>query len=264
MARENTVFFHGQLRDKPKIVVSKDGETMRVMFPIRVLRRPTTQVELQGNQLRIDTPVIMTKNPDLAKIASTFACGDMIDFKGVVSSKEVLKKTRCPECNTENAIQGNILYFTPIYLCKREHATEEEGLQFLKERSEISNVVEVIGNLCRDPQFYQDEKGRSYAQYQIAVNRRYHIREDADDLKTDYPWVKTFGPQACEDSRCLKTGSTIKITAGVQTRVIERQTVCEKCGAKYTWNESVAELVPYYIGYIANCDVPEKKDEGES
>ena len=80
-------------------------------------------------------------------------------------------------------------------------------------------------------------------------------------MRTDYPWVKTFGMQAYNDSQCLHTGSCVYISGAVQTREIERSCTCAKCNVEYKWKDSAAEIVPYYIGYLANCDVPEVNEE---
>jgi hypothetical protein len=146
-------------------------------------------------------------------------------------------------------------------MCQRGNVDDKTGLALLKERAEISNLVNVIGNLCRDPDYYVDASNRKYAQYQLAVNRRYRIKEDMEEVRTDYPWVKTFGMQAYNDSEGLHTGSCVYISGAIQTREIERSCTCGKCGAEYKWKDSAAEIVPYYIGYLANCTIPEVNEE---
>jgi len=182
----------------------------------------------------------------------------MVDIRGVLCTQEVKKTTICGECGHKNTTQGNMVYVTPIYICRRENeVSPEDGLEFLKTRSEASNVAMVIGTLCRDPEFYVNEKEKISVQYQLAVNRRYRIKEDPADLKTDYPWVKTHGPQAADDAKCLKTGSVVYINGSLQTRDLTRTTVCENCGNQYTWNESAMEIAPFSTEYLANCLLPE-------
>lgn len=261
MARENFVLLHGQVRQDPQITI-KDGAIVKAMFTMRVLRRPTTNVELAGSKLQIDCPVIYTRNEEMALQIQKLRIGDMVDIKGVISSRECRKSTYCPECGNKNVKDGNIVYITPIYLCQRDNADETSGLKLLKERAEVSNVVNVIGNLCREPGYYVDGNGRKYAQYQLAVNRRFRIKEDMEEVKTDYPWVKTFGKQAYDDSLCLHVGSSVYVNGAIQTREIERTCVCENCEAEYKWNDAVAEIVPYYIGYLSNCGTPQNEEEG--
>jgi hypothetical protein len=264
MARENFVLMHGQVRGEPRITIGNDGVITKAMFTMRVLRRPTTNAENINGKLQIDCPVIYTRNQELAQMIQSLKAGDMVDVRGVIASKECRKSTICPECEHKNIKDGNIVYVTPIYICQRESSDDVGGLKMLKERSEISNIVNVIGNLCRDPEYYVDRNKKKYAQYQLAVNRRFRIKEDMEDIKTDYPWVKTFGMQAYNDSMCLHTGSSVYINGALQTRDIERPCTCEKCGAEYTWKDSVAEIVPYYIGYLRGCDVPQGNSEEEN
>jgi single-stranded DNA-binding protein len=260
VARENFVLMHGQVRGDPRITINNDGEIIKAMFTMRVLRRPTTNAEMSG-KLQIDCPVVYTRNADMAKQIQNLRDGDMVDIRGAISSRECRKSTICPECGTKNIKDGNIVYVTPIYMCQRGNVDDKTGLALLKERAEISNLVNVIGNLCRDPDYYVDASNRKYAQYQLAVNRRYRIKEDMEEVRTDYPWVKTFGMQAYNDSEGLHTGSCVYISGAIQTREIERSCTCGKCGAEYKWKDSAAEIVPYYIGYLANCTIPEVNEE---
>ena len=149
-------------------------------------------------------------------------------------------------------------------MCKREEEiSPEESLKLLKERCEISNIVMVIGTLCREPEIYTDDKNRSFAQYQIAVNRRYRIKEDPAETKTDYPWVKTFGEQALKDVYALHTGSQVYLNGALQTREVARETICENCNKSYEWQDVASEIVPYSTEYLSNCQIEHKDTEKE-
>jgi uncharacterized protein YbaR (Trm112 family) len=129
----------------------------------------------------------------------------------------------------------------------------------LKQRTEISNLVMLIGTLCREPELVEFDKGdgqtTKICQYQLASNRRFFIRDGAHESeKTDYPWVKTSGDQALEDMAKLHTGSLVFLNAAIQTRDIDRELVCPVCEEKYTIKESVCELYPYAVEYLRNCD----------
>lgn len=263
MARENFVLFHGQVADAPTIHINNNGEPIFAMFPLKVLRRPTTN---QGfnSKLYIDLPIIRTRSKEMIDKIKNIKKFDMIDIRGVLSSKEVIKKSKCPNCEHINASDGNIVYVTPIYLCSRETGlNDKQGLDYLKERNEVSNLINIIGTVCREPQFYTDANGNNYAQYQVACNRRYHIHEDPDETKTDYPWVKTFGAQALKDAESLHISSNVYISGAIQTREITKKVICEECGCEYEKIQPVAEIVPYYTGYLSNCDVPKKDFDGE-
>lgn len=264
MARENTVLLHGQIQKSPTILVDKAGNPRHGILILKTLRRPIiSDGVILGSKLYFDTPIIFTKNPLLIKSMYNMRTGDMVDIKGALTTKEVTKATICPECGGKNTTEGNTVYVTPIYLCRREQEVcPEDGIQLLKERSEVSNTIHVIGTLCRNPENYVDEQGRDYSRYQLAVNRKFKIQEDDPSIKTDYPWVKTFGMQAKKDAEGLQMGSVIYINGALQTREISRTTICEHCGKEYHWKETVTEIVPYSTEYLSNCILPEKEEDG--
>ena len=258
MAKENIVFLHGQVQIPPKIYINKEKELTKAVYALKTIRRPYYNGQLVANKLFFDCPVIYTKNKEMIELSSTLTLGDMVDIRGVLCTQEVLKTTICGECSHKNSAKGNMVYVTPIYICRREkEINPEDGLDFLKTRSEVSNVIMVIGTLCRDPEIYTNEKEHSSAQYQLAVNRRYRIKEDSPDVRTDYPWIKTQGAQSLKDAECLRTGSVVYINGSLQTRDVVRTTICGKCGAEYTWNESAMEIAPFSTEYLAKCLIPE-------
>lgn len=268
MARENFVFLHGQVQSMPKVYQSDEGVLTRAIFAIKVLRRPylNGNGEILGGKLHIDCPIVMTGNEELIRMVSQIQQGDMADIRGVLTTREVLKSTICKKCGSKNSVQGNSVYITPLYICRREEKLDAmAGFELLKERNEISNVVILIGNLCRSPQVYMDEKiSFSSCQYQIATNRKFHIRDKgAADVKTDYPWIKSFGGQARQDAQRLREGATVYINGGIQTREVARTTICENCGEEYTWKDTASEIIPYSVEYLEGCLFPERDKKGE-
>lgn len=270
MAKENTVFLYGQVIIKPKVYANKDGELTQAYFAMKTIRRSSNSTQVLANKIYLDCPIVRTRNQDLIKAVYELRLHDMVMVKGVLCTAEVDKKNICPGCGKVNITQGNTVYINPLYIERRERGAElgaddderlTRGLALLKERNEISNLIMVIGELCRDPDFYKDEQDHDYAQYQIAVNRRYRILEDAPTKKTDYPWVKTFGPQATEDTRRLQMHSQIYLNGALQTREITRHFTCESCGEVYNNSETVTEIVPYSTDYIKNCLLPEGEEE---
>lgn len=257
MARENTVFLHGQINDTPKLYVKPDGSYLQAGFSMKVMRRPFLTGEGQQNTgvLRIDYPIVITKDADLMKTCSILKKGDMVDIKGVLTTRDVNKSYICPNGH-KNTQLGTSVFITPIFICRREiELSEEEGYNLLRQRSEISNNIMMIGTLCRDPVFYEQDNGSNscMTQYQIASNRRYHIRDGHEEERTDYPWVKTVGKQGKDDYAHLKTGSTIFINGAIQTREIERLMVCEECGEQFIKKEVASELFPYSVEYLKDC-----------
>ena len=264
MARENFVLLHGQIQSKPKIYQSTDGNLVRAILAVKVLRRPylNGNGEVLGGRLHIDCPIIMTGNEDLIRKITQMQQGDMVDIRGVLTTREVLKSTICKNCGSKNSVQGNSVYITPIYVCRREEQLDTmAGFELLKERNEISNVVILIGNLCRPPQVYHDTNIKyASCQYQIATNRKYHIRDiGAADVRTDYPWIKSFGEQANQDAIHLQEGATIYVSGAIQTREVARTTVCANCGEEYIWKDTASEIVPYSVEYLEGCLFPERE-----
>lgn len=253
MARENYTMLYGQVYKKPSIYIDKEGNMLRGVCFLKVLRRIYHIENISTGQLRLDMPILVTENPELIKKMAALNVGDMIDVKSALSTKNVKKTSYCSEKH-ENVFAGNMVYVTPIYInVRKEKLNEDEGLIELKENSEISNTAVLIGTVCKIPEYYQDEQGRMYCQYQLAVKRKIRIKEDEEDKTTDFPFIKTFGPQAEEDSKRLKVGSVVYINGALQTRTATRKSVCEVCGEEYTWEEGVMEVVPYSVEYLRHC-----------
>lgn len=260
MARENLIFLYGQVLFEPKIYTNKDGKLVRGIFSIKVLRRQHNE---QNSNLYFDTPIIVSMNEDLIRESSKLTKGDMVQIKGVLTTKEVVKTSSCDACKEQNKYPGVSVFITPIYIGKcQSKVSEAEGITLLKANNEISNIAIGIGTLCREPEKIEGYK-TPCTQYQLAVNRKFHIKEDSPDTKTDYPWVKVYGKQAEMDAEVLHTNSTIYYNGSIQTRLIKRKIVCEHCGAEYDYDDKATEIIPYSIEYLSNCDIPEVKDDSE-
>lgn len=253
MAKENYVLLNGQVTQNPRIMKDEDGNYLRGMCSITVIRGVRDFGD-NISHLKYDCPVIMTGNPEKIAEMETWHANDMVEVKGVITTKGIKKVTMCrnPECGAKNKVDGNYTYINPIYLERRETGlTKEEGLELLKKRCEISNYILCVGTLCRDVDVY-DTGNMKIAQYQIAVNRKYRLRDSSAEERTDYPWVKSYGENAESDSKSIKTGSVVLIDGMVQTREIVRTSVCSECGTSYKWNDQAMEIVPYQIEYLQN------------
>lgn len=263
MAKENFVYLQGQVFDRPKIFVDANGEAKKASFAVKVLRRPTSMGEgsVMTGKLSLDVPVVMTMDRNLIHTCSTLHKGDMVDIRGVYTTREVLKRSICSNGH-DITWAGNFVFITPIYICQREQSLSDmQGMELLRQRSEVSNLVMIIGTLCREPElleFKTNGRKSNVCQYQLASNRRYHIRDGMHEHeRTDYPWIKTSGRQALEDAKRLHTGSVVYINGAIQTREIERTIVCPECGASNTIKESVCEIFPYSVEYLMHCDSPD-------
>lgn len=257
MAKENTVLLYGRI-ERIQTAKNNEGECTRSTLNVKTLRRPI----LGADKLSYDIPLVMTKNAALINqiVKEGIKPHTMVEIKGVLCTLEVLKSSNCVNCKTKNSVKGNITFVNPIYIEKREDNVDDEHfLELIRKKIEISNNVKVIGNLCSDPDYYESVIGGRFAQFQIAVNRKYRILEHPEYIKTDYPIVKTYGEQAYTDSLGLHTGSIVYIDGALQTRSFLRKTVCEHCGCEYEWSSAATDIVPYSIEYLANCDYPDGK-----
>lgn len=271
MARMNTVYLHGQVLAEPTIIYGDDGLAKKGKIAIGVMRRfysfasvvDNIGSRLQNNlnsTIQLDVPTVITADEELLEIMSTLHKGDMCDVKGVVTTKRVNKIFACKECGQKTRLQGQATFVTPQYLCRREkNLSEQQGRDFLEQRKEISNIVEIIGTLCNDVNFYAGETvNLNNASYQIAVNRRIRLSDNDLNERTDYPHIVVFGKRAKMDYECLKTNSTVLIKGSLHTKMITRNTICSHCGFPCELEEKVTSIVSEYTGYLENYTLPDK------
>ena len=214
--------------------------------------------------VRYDAPALRTSDPVWCEEISGWKVGDMIEVKGTVTSREIIRTNICPKCGTENKVQGIVTYVHPIFCSKREpNTTQEEGIRLLQYRNEISNNVTEIGMLTADPVYHETKAGSLIAKYQIAVMRRFRIKEDSPDRKADFIWIKSFGKIAEQDRKYLKKGTLIYIDGVLQTTTYDREIVCAECGEEFTSPETSMEVVPYTVEYLKDYIPQKESDESD-
>ena len=237
MARLNVAHLYGVVENDPHITIDKTThEPIAAMVYIHVVRGPRS--DHSGRKyMKHDYPLVITLDRSMVYEIATWKKNDVITMKGTVSSKHVAKPSYCPTCKdeneqaVENMAQGLLVYITPIYARKiQSFETKQEALSHIIEAKEISNEVYVYGVLTRDPKYFRTKNGTIITQYQIALNRKYRIRTDDPEVKTDWPWVKSYGEQAIEDKLRLQQGSHIIMDGVMQARTVHRKTKCKVCG----------------------------------
>ena len=69
MARENFVFLHGQIFDKPRVYIDEFGVQRKASLAVRAIRRPFINGEgaIVSGKLSIDIPTVITMNPELVR-----------------------------------------------------------------------------------------------------------------------------------------------------------------------------------------------------
>lgn len=267
MAKENKVTLRGYVRKDPQIFVNEDGTPAEARLRVITIKRIPDPEIVKTIALTFSELRIITKNQRMIKEIAKIKAGDFIDGTGVLTTKIVLKSKICPVCqgNVKNSVEGSMTYITPLFIeVLNSGLSDEEGLQLLQKRSEVSNVFQCIGALVRDVNFYfaPEKPNTKISQYQLAINRKYTIKEDGPEIKTDYPWVKTFGEQALEDSETLSEGSVVYINGFLQSRIAKRNLTCSECGAIYDFNDEILEILPWGVEYLfKNKDETVKTEE---
>lgn len=263
MAKHNNVFLYGQVLSQPRIIKDDNGNYLRGICAINTIRGLRDFGDNITN-LKYDVPIIMTGEPEKIAIMDTWNVNDMVEVKGSITTKEINKGTICKHCGNKNVTEGNTVFVNPIYLSAREtNISKEDGLELLRKRVEISNCATLIGTLCRNTETFVTNGGLQITQYQLAVNRKYRVKDDSADNRTDYPWVKSYGAIAEEDAKFLQMGAMVYVDGMIQTRDVDRTTLCPHCNNEYHWHDSALEIVPYAVEYLQGYILPEEYEKHE-
>lgn len=252
MARHNNVSLLGAIQSKATIRVDNQGNYIAAVCPIRVMRG-NRDVGDRRYTPKYDSPIIWSQDPALVGQMATWEVGDMIEVKGTVATKAIQKSSTCPQCKESVRNEGTLVYINPIHFLKVAHCeTDEEMIDFLTKHQEISNQVQVIATLVRDPKKISPMVGLIVTQYQVAINRKFKIQSDAPEIKTDYPWVKSYGDNAEQDRKRLHVGSEVFVDGCIQARGVTRHSTCPNCQTKYDWRDNAMEIVPFSTEYLNN------------
>ena len=252
MARLNIVHMQGVLAADPTIV--PNGEKSRVArASIVVSRDKSRKIENGVKHLMTDRPYIITAEDEVVDQIDKTKQYDIVLVKGVLSTRKVPKTSYCAECGEKNRVEGILTYITPICVEKIGHVKDDDEMIAYLSRKVVyqkSNEVLAFGRLTRDPKKVSPKSGLVVTQYQIALNRKYIIRDDPPEVRADYPWVKSYGSAAEEDRFRLHKDSIVYLDAYLQTRNVNKHQTCVKCGKVYDWTDRAMEIVPYDTEYV--------------
>lgn len=264
MGRHNQVNLYGILVKDPKIEYRTNvkGETVynyaKILLYTAIGARQYSSHFKQPEDHVI--PVIVKNSQLVEQIEKEkWKKYNIIQIKGVLTTQNVIKKSKCPHCNAIMEYKGGqITYVTPSNLVRvLDTIDSESSIQHIRRNIEISNTIQVVGTLCSDPKNYRKDKdnGEWSIEYQIAINRKYYIKENDPSEKTDYPYVRSYGEQAELDKKLLKQSSSVLIDGFLKARGVRRTSVCENCQEEYEWNDtSAVEIVPYSVEYLKDCN----------
>lgn len=269
MARHNEIRLRGQVWKAPNIKKDEDGNYSFGICYIQVVRGARNISD--GNEyLKTDVPIILTRDPKICAEMENWKECDIVDVYGNFTTKNLSKASYCTHCEEEgvmskNSNPGVMAYINPIFAEKiQEFDTRKQASEYLAKHKEISNKIFFMGNLTRNPKKIKTKKGVIVTQYQIAANRKYRIKTDEPENKTDYPWVKSYGDNAIEDRKRLSTGSLVLIDGIIQARTVYRTTTCACCGREYKWRDKTMEIVPYTTEYLKDFKTDEEIAQEEN
>ena len=277
MARINRVFLRGAVLKPPQ--VAKDGDQL-IYARVYVSVVRSSRAAGSRDDLLCDVPLVMTRETQCIKEIETWEVNDIVSIKGVLASRRIKKSSFCKNCGTKVAVPGVIMYIAPVFCEKICHLESgSKCMDYLDKHRDISNQMLAFGTLCREPSKHRDKTGPAYAQYQLALNRSFRIKSDPPDLRSDYPWVKSYGNNAVRDLHSLHVGSEIFTDCFLQVRKIRRRAVCGQqyeengkalfapdgtpvmntdengrlsgCGESTEWDDQAVEMVPYETEYIS-------------
>ena len=277
MAKQNVVFLLARIPKRPSVAKgTASGNLMHGMGYVHVVRG-FRDARDGVKYIKHDYPLILTKDEEIMNQMLEWRQNDIVLIKGVLVSKDIIKESRCtnPECKdpdgkggTKNSFKGTVLFINPIWTMKiqsfgespKEKQLDENGrekpdenkkaaIKFLVDNRELSNQAYFIGTVVKEPTLFKTKKGTTVGQYQVCINRKYHIRSDDPSIRRDWPYIKSYGDQAIEDKLRLKLGTDVYIDGFVQARRITRRIKCKCCGKIYTWPDHAMEIVPFAVEY---------------
>lgn len=244
----NRVTLYGIAAASPTIIKDEEGEYKKGFLPISVIKSTRYTGEL-STLLQQNVPIIMSKNPAIIEEMAKIERYDSVYVKGVLTTSATKKSAKCTDCGAIQQKDGVIGYITPVHCTiTKRNGDQKTAAEDLFKNREISNEIQLIGNVCADPERVPVAAKILVVQYQLAITRTYRV----DEEKTDFPWIKVFADNAKEDLKRIRTGSKVLVDGCLQARNTPRHDICERCGKAFEWSDFEMEVVPYETEYLAN------------
>ena len=265
MARHNDAIIYGFVQRAPDIYISDDPakpvcKGMTQLLVVKDYRKQNTFID----KINFQNLLIISGNKEQVEQMKRWEQGDMVLVKGAITTKDINKKKTCPHCNNANIRKGNVVFINPIWSdILEKNVSVEEAAEKLKQRSEISNKIMVLGELCTEPKAFTLESGVLLTTYQMQIYRKFMVKETHAEDRVDFPWVKTYGKIAKTNLEYLRNGSTVLIDGYVQTRKIVKHPTCEFCGKSFDWPDVSVDIVPYSVEFLKNYRTKEEIEAEE-
>ena len=274
MAKENTVYLYGRVKQPPRIYKNKAGQYVLGKIVVDTNRKSyaTEELLLRG-EIRRDSILVRTEHEEMIRDVYTLINeGDFVQIKGTLCTKEYQREPLCMHCHEvmEPYIEDGVqVYVNPIAVNIMERG-EVSFHEFVEQNNldhDMQNMLLSTGFFALSERDFQPggEKGKppSMIQFQIASNRKRRIVEDGVDKKTDYVWIKAYGLKAAEYAAALHIHSNVSINGAIQTRSYVKEYECPYCGQISKIAYLAVEVIPYSIEYGANCTLPDPQERGE-
>ncbi len=283
----NEVLMRGRVHKAPTIARDGNGEPVLGMITVDIVRG-YREVGDKVDYVQHNYPIILSREREHIDIMSTLQENDIIYVSGVISTTLAQKTRYCPNDDCPGRTNGQTVFKTPyltVYVTPRHMElikrygfipvdktdTSEENQGRLREAKdlvrqanedltthrEVSCRVLAFGTLLKDPRFITTKKKVRIAQYPIAMNRKLLIRMDDPSVKTDYPWVKSYGENAVNDKLFIHYQSEVVIDGYLHTRKTHPTITCPCCGRSWVTDDVSTEIVPYTTEYLANFKTKE-------
>ena len=260
MAQYNSVHLYAMVKVDPKVV--RDDSTGAVKRATMVLTCSSsprqTGDRAEDNIVSFDDVLVLSRIPEMGQRMAQARANDIVLLKGTLNTRDAPKQAICEECGQKFIVNemkqaendgddskntSMITFFTPIeFDIIRTGLSQDDALKDLIAHREISNEVQVIGNLCADPKSWSNGKVTSY---QLGITRKYFLPDDNPNIVADYPYVRVYGQQALNDIEALSKSSLVFIDGCLKLRRFPRISTCPNCGAQKKWTDRVMEIVPF-------------------
>lgn len=256
MAKENYISLKGQLRSDIRFVTDPEtGEVTSAMFPLYVLRRNIW--DRAGNlSPKFDRPIISTSDKEIIRAVKTLKKYDIIEIKGAFRTKISHRHKTCESCGEVTTVEAPIQLIYPSFVgvVATNIKNNTEGLNYLLNIAEISNIAKIIGRICCPTDAIitgETENGVPYCRYQLAVNRKLYVADsEGEDDHTDYPVVISYGDVAYDDSEVLQQNALVYLDGYIHVMQQERSLTCQHCGADIPYKTTSMTLTPYSMEYL--------------
>ena len=271
MANFNEVELLGVMHSDPKLRYDKPEndparKLVQVSFNMIVVRGIRHFGAING-RVKLDMPVVMTRNPQLMEVIAKWHARDIIEVRGTLASLNLTAVSKCPSCGQMEKVPETIFYINPIGIKReKENLAPLEANNYIRQHSEFSNRITVAGKVTSElNRHVVASTGQRIVNYKLQIRRKYHDKNDKEENRYDFLTVKSYGSLADSDMIALKRGSEVLIGGMLQVRRYEEPWKCPSCGSEYKRIRTATEIIPYSTEYIRDgmtlAEVQEVKDQ---